>query len=378
MQKPTRTQTACRVVRLVLLAVTSFTFGACGGGDIGRMGATSSATPNVMDESYPLSELRMMAEQGNAEAQYALGLRYFVGIGMPENITEAVKWYRRSAELGYADAQVSLGARYLIGNGVLKDDTEAVRWFRRAAEQGHAEAQFRMAASHDIGEGVLQDHAEAVKWFRRAAEQGHAGAQFRMSVRYSNGLGVPKDDVKAANWLRKATEQEEGLRKTPEIALDVDYDREGTARYDARAQFRMGVRYHLGFGVPQDDTKAEKWYRLAAEQGHDGARNILGWEMWRCFATNDYNKTTVLITLTRMRGGIREFGEVSVAGTTYSTPFRIVGLNRRWDFGSNESRDRYPYAFVIEPDGTGLYFDFSTSTDGTAKPRNFFECLMSP
>ena len=99
---------------------------------------------------------------------------------------------------------------------------------------------------------------------------------------------------------------------------------------------------------------------------------------WQCFATSDYNKTTALFTLTRVRSGSGEFGEVSVAGTTYSASFRIAGLNRRWNFGYDESEDGYPYAFVIKPDGTGLYYDFSTTSDGTASPRDFFECLMSP
>ena len=27
-----------------------------------------------------------------------------------------------------------------------------------------------------------------------------------------------------------------------------------------------------GYGVPQDDTQAAKWYRLAAEQGHAAAQ----------------------------------------------------------------------------------------------------------
>ena len=147
---------------------------------------------------------------------------------------------------------------------------------------------------------------------------------------------------------------------------------------DAEAQWILGAKYSEALGVPQDHAEARKWYRLAAEQGHDGAQNALKGETWRCFAASDYNKTTALFTLTRVRSGSREFGEVSVAGTTYSASFRIAGLNRRWHFGYDESGDGYPYAFVIEPDGTGLYYDFSTSSDGTTKPRDFFKCLMSP
>ena len=53
------------------------------------------------------------------------------------------------------------------------------------------------------------------------------------------------------------------------------------------------------------------------------------------------------------------------------THFSRDGVDLRWDWG-NYRRKGYRYTFVIEPDGTGLYYDFSTSTDGTAKPRGLY------
>ena len=50
--------------------------------------------------------------------------------------------------------------------------------------------------------------------------------------------------------------------------------------------------------------------------------------------------------------------------------FARQGLNLRWDWGLDGTS--YKYCIVIEPDGTGLYYDFSTSTDGTAKPRSIY------
>ena len=46
---------------------------------------------------------------------------------------------------------------------------------------------------------------------------------------------------------------------------------------DVFAQFSLGLMYHKGKGVPQDDKTALKWYRLAAEQGFAGAQYNLGW-----------------------------------------------------------------------------------------------------
>ena len=45
---------------------------------------------------------------------------------------------------------------------------------------------------------------------------------------------------------------------------------------DADAQFNLGLMYHKGQGVPQDDAESVKWYRKAAEQGNVYAQRNLG------------------------------------------------------------------------------------------------------
>ena len=50
--------------------------------------------------------------------------------------------------------------------------------------------------------------------------------------------------------------------------------------------------------------------------------------------------------------------------------YRRRGLERRWDWGP-----RLEYAFVITPDNTGLYFDFSSVPEGeTTTPREVYKC----
>ena len=48
--------------------------------------------------------------------------------------------YRKAAEQGDADAQYNLGVCYANGYGLQKDLTQAMFWFRKAADQGHAKA----------------------------------------------------------------------------------------------------------------------------------------------------------------------------------------------------------------------------------------------
>ncbi|MDA7680223.1 sel1 repeat family protein [bacterium] len=76
------------------------------------------------------------AEQGEADAQFLLGVMYFDGTGVPQDDKEAVKWYRKSAEHGYAEAQHDLGMAYYKGQGVLKDTVTAYAWFNVAVANG--------------------------------------------------------------------------------------------------------------------------------------------------------------------------------------------------------------------------------------------------
>ena len=58
------------------------------------------------------------ANQGDADAQYSLGLLYYYGEGVTQDYKKAVKWFTFAAEEGYAKAQFILGAMYFIGQGV--------------------------------------------------------------------------------------------------------------------------------------------------------------------------------------------------------------------------------------------------------------------
>lgn len=59
-----------------------------------------------------LKLIRPMAEQGNALAQYNLGVMYASGQGVKQDCREAAKWYRLAAAQGNAMAQHKLGLLY--------------------------------------------------------------------------------------------------------------------------------------------------------------------------------------------------------------------------------------------------------------------------
>src|SRR5437660_1796183 len=88
------------------------------------------------DYATALRLLRPLADQGDAQAQYNLGVMYDDGQGVPQNDAEAMKWYRKAAEQGEDRAQNNLASMYASGQGVPQNYAEAMKWFRRAADQG--------------------------------------------------------------------------------------------------------------------------------------------------------------------------------------------------------------------------------------------------
>ena len=90
---------------------------------------------NSGDYATALRLWRPLAEQGNAGAQFSLGIMWANGHGVPQDHAEAAKWFRLAAEQGFAGAQASLGVTYLEGLGLPQDDVQALMWFNLAASR---------------------------------------------------------------------------------------------------------------------------------------------------------------------------------------------------------------------------------------------------
>ena len=95
---------------------------------------------NRVDYITALQEWTPLAEQGDADAQYNLGLMYDKGDGVPQDYKTTVKWYTLAAEQGHAPAQTSLGLMYHNGYGVVKDFVRAYMWYNLATSQGEKDA----------------------------------------------------------------------------------------------------------------------------------------------------------------------------------------------------------------------------------------------
>ena len=145
--------------------------------------------------------------------------------------------FLRASALGDSRSQFMLGRIYEGGLGVGKNPLMAMKWYRLAAQQGHAVAQYTLAMMHrkgldpatrprsgamGVGGAVATPsqrlgiaYMEALKWFELAAEQGLADAQYKLGLMYATGNGIPTNFVTAHLWWSVAVDygSEEARRK---------------------------------------------------------------------------------------------------------------------------------------------------------------------
>jgi uncharacterized protein len=89
-----------------------------------------------------------------------------------------------------------------------------------------------------------KDYKEAHILILPLAEQGLAEAQFKLGLMYFQGTGVPQDYKEAVRLFRLSAEQE----------------------YE-RAQYNLGLMYEKGKGVPQDYVSAHLWWNICGSSG---------------------------------------------------------------------------------------------------------------
>lgn len=226
---------------------------------------------DAYQQFYPL------ANQGNAEAQYYVGyLHDKFHLGMMQDYTVALQWYRAAAEQGHAGAQMRLGDLYASGRGVPRDIREAARWYQMAKSQSDATSASnteraqdelqRVDAAQSLGTAIAAyeraDYATAFAQFNKLANersskpgrrdaayyQQLAKAQYWLGLLYEKGQGVGQDYKQAAKWYRAASKSG-----------------------NADAAFNLGALYEHGRGVATDFKQAFDQYAAAEARGNPNA-----------------------------------------------------------------------------------------------------------
>ena len=82
---------------------------------------------------YQVAHLKQRAASGEAQAEYALAKRYWVGQLVHQDWAEALKWVHKAAAADFAEAEAALGLLYFEGRGVPQNYGQALYWLRQAS-----------------------------------------------------------------------------------------------------------------------------------------------------------------------------------------------------------------------------------------------------
>jgi uncharacterized protein len=162
-----------------------------------------------------------LGEQWSADAFIRVGEMYVKGVELPQNYSEAARWYRKVADRN-PDAALRLAVILINGTGVTQNYTEAMSLCETAAKKNYPPAEYCVGYLHLRGLGITPDAKEAAKWFSEAATQGFAKAAFSLSEMYLKGEGVTASRADAFYFLYAAyrggvypaKEQARALRQT--------------------------------------------------------------------------------------------------------------------------------------------------------------------
>jgi TPR repeat protein len=202
-----------------------------------------------------------LAQRGNAEASFNLGILYEDGLGVNQNLAQALRHYETAAIGGSFKAQYRLGLLYFTGKKVPLDKVKAKHWLTKAAAEGDSDSIEMLA----ILSGVNNDERD--KQFLRA-ETAHASGDYSQSAQIWQQL-ADKDDV--ISRTRLAWLYEKGLGVERNLKHAAVLCRQSAENGDADAQYALAVMLRTGKGQVKNLKESQLWLQKSAAQGHKAA-----------------------------------------------------------------------------------------------------------
>ena len=268
-----------------------------------------------------LIEYKLRAEEGDAEAAYALSCYYLKQGAAHYRAGHA--WAMKAAQDGSAAGMMNAGICYYDGLGLEKDSTTAAKFFQASLEAGNTRVLNALAYMYATGEGVPRNPDKAFEYARRAADIGLPYALQTLGFMHANGIGTPVDTQKARalyqkeidsnpddgiachslavlisqesddHWsetvplFQKAADRGCTLAYQPlahaywrgkgvkkDMALAAEYMQKAVESGDSDAYAYMAEMYHYGEGVPANMQMAEAWYRKAIDSNPEDSYSL--------------------------------------------------------------------------------------------------------
>lgn len=103
-----------------------------------------------------------------------------------------------------AKCQLHIGICYYYGIGIEENLEEAAQYFLAALTQGSVTAKCNLARCYIYGEGVEQSLSAGYTLYKEAADAGNVSAKYAVSSCLSSGVGVRKNPILAIQYAIEA------------------------------------------------------------------------------------------------------------------------------------------------------------------------------
>lgn len=123
------------------------------------------------------TELCQKAVAGDGQALYDVGMKFFRGLEVNQDIPESFDWFKASSDKGFGPAFTQLGKMAENGQTGTRDYVRAYRMYRAGVSAGDHEAEYRLGLLYLHGYGVVQDKEKAAEWLKKAREGYYAPAE---------------------------------------------------------------------------------------------------------------------------------------------------------------------------------------------------------
>lgn len=179
------------------------------------------------------------------------------------NYEASILFFMKASDLGNFDSYYYLSTMYAIGQGVIQNSDKAYELARIGANNGSIPSTYQLGILVAAGQGTrskqrkaerLFEESNQIKWFKDQFEKFQTPLMAsEIGGAYESGYGgLERDESIAVIWYKIAAKMDEPL-----------------------AQTRLANLYEKGYGIDKNYPEALRWYRKAAQQGHQSAQDAL-------------------------------------------------------------------------------------------------------
>ncbi|MGL5361033.1 MAG: tetratricopeptide repeat protein [Shewanella sp.] len=136
-------------------------------------GAQAFSIPQPANEiaASKFAHIQLQAAEGEANAQFLLGLMYLTGRYVAKEVPSGMYWIALAAEQQHEKAQQTLADLAFEGQLIKRDLAVAEHWYKAMEERGNRWAQFRLGFIYAAGgDGVLRHCGKAVQQFTQVGD----------------------------------------------------------------------------------------------------------------------------------------------------------------------------------------------------------------